>query len=635
MHKSSTVKKYLVSIALFVSAVVLPFGTTALTIAADNGTGVPDGASAVSYTLNTDTGKWENEHYTWDPVAHTGIPKDPVTYICNTGTGKWDASIWKYSTAKATFRQVTVSVDTPPAGAQTEGGPTCTATVTATTTTGTETDKNTTAVGNQLDSTAQTGNATGTANTTIGDATSGDATGIDNVMNLVNSSVGPSGSSPTTFTANITGNVTGDIMIDPGKVSNLGVANTTPVKKVTVDTGATINNDINVDAHTGDATLASNTTAGNVTTGDANAVANIMNLINSNIATGQSFVGVINIQGNLDGDILLPPDMLSQLLASNAPTATVDISNIPNAGSLTDIASNMSTTNNVALNAASGNATADANTVAGDVTTGQAKTKLTVLNLTGHQVIGDNALLVFVNVLGKWVGMIINAPDGTTAAALGGGITNNTSAIVPTDITAVMDSSIINNVALNATTGNALASRNTRVGNVTSGDATASANIVNIQNTQLSLSSWFGILFINVFGSWNGSFGINTAAGNLPETTSTDTAGASSTQTPKVFSFVPSSSKKSKVAVASVSGTTSTVPDSSTTSQQSGDTQGDDTVILGATTDDSQPTSTNPSSKVSRSAITPILGTIVGVALLGTERLMAARGKRRSTYQSA
>jgi hypothetical protein len=33
-------------------------------------------------------------------------------------------------------------------------------------------------------------------------------------------------------------------------------------------------------------------------------------------------------------------------------------------------------------------------------------------------------------------------------------------------------------------------------------------------NNNLSLNGWFGLLFINVFGSWNGSFGVNTSAGD-------------------------------------------------------------------------------------------------------------------------
>jgi len=51
--------------------------------------------------------------------------------------------------------------------------------------------------------------------------------------------------------------------------------------------------------------LPANTTAGSATTGDAAAIANIVNVINSIIGAGQSFIGTININGNLDGEILL------------------------------------------------------------------------------------------------------------------------------------------------------------------------------------------------------------------------------------------------------------------------------------------------------------------------------------------
>jgi hypothetical protein len=50
-------------------------------------------------------------------------------------------------------------------------------------------------------------------------------------------------------------------------------------------------------------------------------------------------------------------------------------------------------------------------------------------------------------------------------------------------------------------------------------------NLVNIVNSHFSLSGWLGILFINVFGTWNGSFGVDTAAGN-PIPTPNPTTGS-------------------------------------------------------------------------------------------------------------
>src|SRR5690606_26762954 len=82
--------------------------------------------------------------------------------------------------------------------------------------------------------------------------------------------------------------------------------------------------------------------------------------------------------------------------------------------------------NNINTAAASGNANVSNNTQAGNATTGDAQTNVTILNLTGRNVVAANSLLVFVNVLGEWVGVIVDAPAGSTSAALGTGVTENT-----------------------------------------------------------------------------------------------------------------------------------------------------------------------------------------------------------------
>ncbi len=72
----------------------------------------------------------------------------------------------------------------------------------------------------------------------------------------------------------------------------------------------------------------------------------------------------------------------------------------------------------------------------------------------------------------------------------------------------------------------------------------------------MSFSDWFGVLFINVFGAWTGSFGVDTEAGGLASggsgaggpappvanstggTQNTATTGGSQ-QLGQVFSFIP------------------------------------------------------------------------------------------------
>lgn len=536
----------------------------------------PTGADAATYTYNDQTGLWENNYFTWNPTTYVYTPKFDQPYTYNATTGLYDAPDWVYNPVTAVFDPATISVATPPAGAIVIGGPAPAATISDTgpdsantaatagvTIINTGADSSNTAnstgnssttldsansatVNNQIGTTAATGAVNVSQNTSAGSATSGNAQATATAVNLLQSQTSLQGD-VATFTYDIYGNVQGDLLIDPAQLSNTNTSVSNDPSNLTINasTDGTINNNVDVAATSGDATVAQNTSAGNATTGTADAVVQIVNVINSIISSGQSFVGTINIYGNFDGDILLPQDTLNKVLAANFPTVNATLQ--PD-GSITTI-SNTNTTginNNIDMTAVSGDATISQNTGAGDATSGNAGTNLVLLNLTGQQIICGDALLVFVNVLGNWVGMIVNAPSGSTAAALGGGSCSASAMpAADTDVNSTTNSTINNNVKLNAQSGDASVTQNTKAGNATTGDATASANIANIANSTLSFSSWFGILFINVFGSWHGSFGVNTAAGGTNDKVSNDATGSQSNgqvvQT-KVFHFIPKTS---------------------------------------------------------------------------------------------
>jgi len=309
----------------------------------------------------------------------------------------------------------------------------------------------------------------------------------------------------------------------------------------------------------GSADVSGNTSGGDATSGSASNIANIVNMIDSDISSGQSFVGIININGDLNGNILLPADFVNQMIADNVPEVNIetgtgpDSSNTINAnnGNTTTVNNNNNEgiTNDVTSTAASGDANVSDNTSAGDATSGSANTSITAFNLTGSNIIGSNDLLVFVNVVGgSWVGLILNAPAGSTAAEFGGGITSDTSA--NTTVNNDNNESITNNIDENAQSGNANVTDNTSGGNATSGNANNAVNELNVEDSNLSLSNWFGILFINVFGTWNGSVALYTPSST--GSAGTPTTGGSSSP---VFSFKSKSST-----AASGSGSSSMYP---------------------------------------------------------------------------
>lgn len=493
-------------------------------VTASTGIQSPTGSDASTYTYDICTGLWKNTYYTWDPDTKITTPITPYIYTYNESTGKWDALKWTYSPAQESWHQTTFSVDQPPAGSQTIGGPPATSTSsTPSTTTGpdTTTSQNTTAtsntainsttsatLSNNITSSAMSGSVQQISNTVGGSALSGDAQAIANVMNYLQSS-STMGADVATFVANIDGNVQGDLIINPNMLQPAQASaslNDTQNIDINIANNGEIANNITLNAVSGNVASHKNTSAGDATSGNAEAIANIVNVMNSMIAANQSFLGVVNINGNFNGNILMPEDFLNTLLATNAPHETVTIStNIVN-NVTASLADDQRITNNVTSSAASGQVAMSKNTIAGDATSGSATTNVTIFDLTNSEVTANNAVLVFVNVLGTWVGVIMDSTPGATAALLGGGV--RTAAINNVDVNATNTGSITNNIGVAAKSGNVTASKNTKLGNATSGNAHTAVNLANVTNSSLSFANWFGILFINVFGNWNGNFDV-------------------------------------------------------------------------------------------------------------------------------
>ena len=452
-------------------------------------------------------------------------PEPPETFTFDSATQKWNSNKWQWDAASGKYVPTPVPVEnkeTKPNGSSSSSKSTTN-----------------TAIANALDSIASTGNAGVKNNTTGGSALSGDAAASATIINNVNSTMSNTNNKEAAnFVMDIYGDVNGDIMLEPMLLKAMLEAKAAPGTGGTVNAtnNTSIVNDVNLTANSGDAEVSGNTKAGNATTGSANAMANVMNLMNSMIAANQSFDGTVNIYGNLNGDILIAPDFLAQMLASNGIPASANGATKLNAKDTQEIV------NNVTLAAESGAALIGNNTSAGDATSGAADTNLVIFNMTGHEIVAANSLLVFINVLGSWVGVIVDAPAGATSAALADGVSKND--VQPSMIVdATNDAKIVNNINLAARSGNASVVGNTMAGNATTGNATASANIANISNSSMGLTGWFGRLFINVFGTWNGSFGVNTSAGNSP------TSEPVNQDAPQVIRFVPTSEPVRNAAV--------------------------------------------------------------------------------------
>jgi len=313
---------------------------------------------------------------------------------------------------------------------------------------------------------------------------------------------------------------------------------------ILIDNLGNVINNYQIDANTGDNTADKNTGDGSITTGDANVVFNLINLLNNVfLGPGQLLLGVVNIFGNLSGDIVLqgldgnnlalPAGTLS---AGNSTTGADSLNNADaNATNNTDIAlaNSAEVLNNVTLNATTGDNDADKNTGSGSVSTGDVNAALKVTNVANTNTIGNGGTIwmVLVNNLGTWDGQLFGGdassgiyspfftftinPDGSFSASndtTGADSTNNAATTVSndTDIAINNTATLTNNVTLDANTGGNSASKNTGNGTIQTGDVNVAANIVNLLNNNF-VGGRFILTIVNVFGSFLGNVRQETA----------------------------------------------------------------------------------------------------------------------------
>lgn len=513
--RTGSIRRVVLVIMTFILVAGYPFSAMADT---QEQTSPPPENTTTSEPQSTNSsGDMSKDGTTTNALSTTQSPDDTPkqSYTFNKETNKWESDKWKFNPVTNRYEQYVPPVIIEPEVSDKESVEL-----------NKDIDSDVT-LNTDVISKAVSGDAMVFKNTTGGSALSGDATAVANVLNVVNSTIGTSENQKVAqFTQDVLGDVKGDIILSPLLLKAFLEAQAPSDLKtsVDVDNNFAIKNDMLLTAQSGNAGVVGNTTAGNAISGNATAVANVVNVLNSMIASQQSFIGTINIYGNLEGDILVAPDFIPQMIANNGGNSDDDTSLQVSSKDTQNIV------NNISAMAESGAADVFGNTTAGSATSGDALSNVVIFNLSGHEVIAKNSLLVFVNVLGKWVGVIVDAPEGATAAMISNDVTKNAtmSDDVPTDngitnatkytpdltVDAQSSQGITNNIAVSAISGDAVVAHNTTAGNAVSGTAKAMANIANVTGSQFSATDWFGVLFINVYQNWYGSFGIDTPYGN-------------------------------------------------------------------------------------------------------------------------
>jgi hypothetical protein len=275
-------------------------------------------------------------------------------------------------------------------------------------------------------------------------------------------------------------------------VSNQNIAEVTNTVSVTASTG---NN--TADAGSGDATIQ---------TGDAYASANVVNVVNTNIVNSNYLLLSVNNFGAFGGDIVFPgaewfQDLLAQSTIRPGSETTVTNTNTAQVSTVGEV------------QADTGDNTTGGT---GTITTGDSHAGATVVNQVNTNIFGDSMLFLF-RVHGNWAGNVFGLPEGMSWREGENGVElflDPSGVSAPqgsTDRLTVTNSNtatVTNNVSVFALTGENHATSSEGGANIQTGDAYASANVVNVVNTNILGRNWVLAIF-NIFGDWTGniSFG--------------------------------------------------------------------------------------------------------------------------------
>lgn len=362
---------------------------------------------------------------------------------------------------------------------------------------------------------------------------------------------------------------------------NTATASSTNTTTETIANDADVVNNIKITADSGGNDASFNTNGDStIKTGNANVVANVVNVLNTVV---DGVIHTVNIFGDLVGNILLPeqqpissadcgccaPDLSAE--NSNNGSGSTNTADATSTNTSTTTQTNNATiNNNLNLKGNTGDNDVNFNTNGNNlVESGDVSVDANVINVANVNVAGgpcgDPVYMVFVNdPSGNWQGQIAGAAPGTyfyasdgllyvvdesgnLIAVNSGNGSNSTnastsSASTTTTTTITNNGSITNNINIEANTGDNKASYNTGGQNsITTGNANIVVNVINFINSNFS-GRKVVMTVVNVLGSWIGHFvppgflppaplaqaSAGGAAGGQNNSSSNDASGASS-----------------------------------------------------------------------------------------------------------
>jgi len=343
----------------------------------------------------------------------------------------------------------------------------------------------------------------------VAEITTGDAQAVVNIFNDLNANL--TGANWESLILNIEGAESGDIDLlreflkllekasQPDEEQEF--AGNTEIKN---DNQAEVTNNVTVEANSGTNTANDNGGGATIETGNASALANIVNFLNRNFTGNNWLFAVINIFGSLSGNIIVPGEGLLTLPGPGCGSGCLgDLSEVSNSNSA-DIDNNVTAVANTGGNAAEGNQGG------AEIVTGDAVAVAEVKNIANTNITGShNWFFLLINNMGSWIGKVLNwnAESNSYETAYsyafegeGPGDPSNSAFSVEN----LNSAKVTNNVTVLANTGDNSASGNAGGASIRTGNAGAFANILNFVNANITGNNWF-FGMINILGEWTGN----------------------------------------------------------------------------------------------------------------------------------
>ncbi len=247
---------------------------------------------------------------------------------------------------------------------------------------------------------------------------------------------------------------------------------------------------------------------GIIRTGDVRVATNLINFLNTNLTGSEWDLSVINLFDDWKGDLILPG---KQKYDSNKKNYKL----FPN--TVIDNKNDVLVSNEIVLDANTGNNLIDNNDGVSKIKTGDALTKSNIQNVINANFQGGDWFLVIINRFNNWEGKIFNKPTEI------GELVQDKSLIFSSFLSDEMlknlyhndDEAILsvtnnnlgelrNEILIQAMTGGNEIQGNDGDAVIETGKALILANVLNIANVSIAGGDWH-LAVINVFGDWHGN----------------------------------------------------------------------------------------------------------------------------------